>query len=327
MTQPAIEIRNLDKRYGAVHALRSVSATVPAGPVGLLGPNGAGKTTLLKLLLGMLAPSGGEAKIAGLNPASRKERLAIRQKVGYMPESDCLVPGMSAVELVALLGRLSGMPAPDAMTRAHEVLDYVGTGEERYRKNEEYSTGMKQRIKLAQALVHDPPILLLDEPTNGLDPQGRKFLLELVADLGRNQGKHVLLCTHLLPDVERTCDHVIVMNQGSVIEQGSIAGLTETKANVVHVAIQATTEELHAQFIARIREQGHRIQGVNGNTLHLLFDQEDVPMDGFFELARSTGVVLTHIVPQRSTLEDAFLKALESDNNGVVTVPTGGETA
>ncbi|MDF1837317.1 MAG: ABC transporter ATP-binding protein [Planctomycetota bacterium] len=323
MTQPAIEIRNLDKRYGKVHALRSVSVTVPAGPVGLLGPNGAGKTTMLKLLLGMLAPSGGEAKIAGLNPTSRKERLAIRQKVGYMPESDCLIPGMSAVELVALLGRLSGMPAPDAMTRAHEVLDYVGTGEERYRKNEEYSTGMKQRIKLAQALVHDPPILLLDEPTNGLDPKGRKFLLDLVADLGRKQGKHVLLCTHLLPDVERTCDHVIVMNQGSVIEQGSIANLTETTANVVHVAIQATSEESRTQFIARVREHGHKVQGVAGNTLHLLFDQDEVPMDGFFELARSTGVVLTHIVPQRSTLEDAFLKALEQDNNGTMPVTTG----
>jgi ABC-2 type transport system ATP-binding protein len=313
MTQPAIEILNLDKRYGRVHALRSISVSVPAGPVGLLGPNGAGKTTMLKLLLGMLAPDGGEAKIVGLNPANRKERLAIRQKVGYMPESDCLIPGMSAVELVALLGRLSGMSGPDAMTRAHEVLDYVGTGEERYRKNEEYSTGMKQRIKLAQALVHDPPILLLDEPTNGLDPQGRKFLLDLVADLGRNQGKHVLLCTHLLPDVERTCDHVIVMNQGSVIEQGSIAGLTETTANVVHVTLQAASDENRAAFAARIREQGHEIQAVQGNIMHLLFDAENVPMDGFFDLAQSCGVTLTHIVPQRSTLEDAFMKALDSD--------------
>lgn len=325
MTEPAIEIRNLDKRYGNVHALRSISLSVPAGPVGLLGPNGAGKTTMLKLLLGMLAPSGGEAKIAGLNPTSKQERLAIRQRVGYMPESECLVPGMSAVELVALMGRLSGMPAPDAMTRAHEVLDYVGTNEERYRKNEEYSTGMKQRIKLAQALVHDPPILLLDEPTNGLDPKGRRFLLDLVADLGRNQGKHVLLCTHLLPDVERTCDHVIVMNQGSVIQQGRIADLTETKANLVHVSFKPPSEDSRERFIAGVRERGHSIQSVEGNTLHLLFDRLDEPMDSFFDLARSSGVVLTHIVPQRSTLEDAFMKALDSDMNGSETVSTGGE--
>ncbi|MEZ5974229.1 MAG: ATP-binding cassette domain-containing protein [Planctomycetota bacterium] len=153
MNPTAIEIRGLHKHYGSVHALRGVHLVLPSGTVGLLGPNGAGKTTLLKLLLGMLAPDGGQARIADLDPAKASERLAIRQRVGYMPESDCLVPGMSAVELVALMGRLAGMPRTDAMTRAHEVLDYVGTGEERYRKNEEYSTGMKQRIKLAQALV------------------------------------------------------------------------------------------------------------------------------------------------------------------------------
>jgi ABC-2 type transport system ATP-binding protein len=327
MTETAIEIRNLDKRYGAVHALRSISVSVPAGPVGLLGPNGAGKTTMLKLLLGMLAPDGGEAKIVGLNPALSKERLAIRQKVGYMPESDCLIPGMSAVELVALLGRLAGMPGPDAMTRAHEVLDYVGTGEERYRKNEEYSTGMKQRIKLAQALVHDPPILLLDEPTNGLDPKGRKFLLDLVADLGRNQGKHVLLCTHLLPDVERTCDHVIVMNQGSIIEQGTIAGLTQNASNVVHVTIGAASDAAREDFAARVSAQGHVIQSVDGNTLHLLFQEESVPMDRFFALAQQSGVVLTHIVPQRSTLEDAFMKALNSDADAARGVQAGGPAA
>ncbi len=324
MTQAAIEIRGLDKHYGKVHALRSVSVTVPPGAVGLLGPNGAGKTTMLKLLLGMLTPDGGEAKIVGLNPTSLKQRLSIRQKVGYMPESDCLIPGMSAVELVALLGRLSGMPGPDAMTRAHEVLDYVGTGEERYRKNEEYSTGMKQRIKLAQALVHDPPILLLDEPTNGLDPKGRKFLLDLVEDLGRNQGKNVLLCTHLLPDVERTCDHVIVMDQGSVIETGSISGLTETTANVVHVTYKAPSAEAGQAFAAKVGEQGYTIKSSDAQTLHLLFEEEGVSMDSLFQVASATNVLLTHIVPQRSTLEDAFMKALDKDQSPLQ--PTAGES-
>ncbi|HPF15926.1 MAG TPA: ABC transporter ATP-binding protein, partial [Planctomycetota bacterium] len=265
MNTPAIQIHDLHKHYGKVHALRGVTVTVPSGAVGLLGPNGAGKTTLIKLLLGMLAPDSGSARIAGLDPSDKHARLAIRQRVGYMPESDCLIPGMSAVEIVALLGRLTGMPATDAMTRAHEVLDYVGTGEERYRKSDEYSTGMKQRIKLAQALVHDPPILLLDEPTNGLDPKGRRSLLDLVADLGRNQGKNVLLCTHLLPDVGRTCDHVLVMNHGEVVKQESIANLTATSASVLELAVEGDVQAL----IAALEREGHRIQLREGGSLEV----------------------------------------------------------
>src|SRR5262249_29170102 len=151
------------------------------GPIGLLGPNGAGKTTLLKLLLGLLEPDSGSARIAGHDPRTASGRIALRRDVGYMPEGDCLIPGLSSVELVATLGRLAGLSAVDALTRAHEVLDYVGLDESRYRPADGYSTGMKQRLKLAQALVHDPALLLLDEPTNGLDPRGRKHMLDLVA--------------------------------------------------------------------------------------------------------------------------------------------------
>ncbi|MEZ6004203.1 MAG: ABC transporter ATP-binding protein [Planctomycetota bacterium] len=307
MNPTAIEIRGLHKHYGSVHALRGVHLVLPSGTVGLLGPNGAGKTTLLKLLLGMLAPDGGQARIADLDPAKASERLAIRQRVGYMPESDCLVPGMSAVELVALMGRLAGMPRTDAMTRAHEVLDYVGTGEERYRKNEEYSTGMKQRIKLAQALVHDPPILLLDEPTNGLDPKGRRFLLDLVADLGRNQGKHVLLCTHLLRDVERTCEHVVVLKGGQVVQQGDLADLTAANQAVVRVTVTGDS----AGLVQHLREQGSLVQPVRDGVFDLTMAGAPLTGDDLVLAAARHRTVLTGLEPQRTTLEQAFLAALE----------------
>ena len=169
MSEPIIVLEGLEKRYGSIRALEGLTLELQPGPIGLLGPNGAGKSTLIKLLLGQLEPSGGRARIAGYDPTRRSERLALRRFIGYMPESDCLIPRMNGVEIVTTLGRLTGLTARDSITRAHEVLDYVGLDEERYRGLDEYSTGMKQRLKLAQALVHDPELLLLDEPTNGLD--------------------------------------------------------------------------------------------------------------------------------------------------------------
>ena len=220
---PVIRLAGVTKVYrGNVRALDGLSADVPAGPVGLLGPNGAGKTTLIKLLLGLLEPDGGEALIAGLDPRRRTDRLEIRRRVGYMPESDCLLPGRTGIELVAMLGRISGLAAEDAMTRAHEMLDYVGLEDQRYRTLEQYSTGMKQRLKLAQALVHDPDLLLLDEPTAGMDPPGREGMLELVRDISRNKGIHVILSTHLLPDVEETCSHVVVLKDGAIADQRDV---------------------------------------------------------------------------------------------------------
>jgi ABC-2 type transport system ATP-binding protein len=172
MTEPVLELRELAKSYGSVRALDGLTLRVEPGAVGLLGPNGAGKTTLIKLLLGLLRPERGSARVLGLDPAERRERLEVRRRVGYMPEGDCLIPGMTAVELVTTMGRLAGMSYRDSITRTHEVLDYVGLEEARYRGLDEYSTGMKQRLKLAQSLVHDPPFLLLDEPTLGLVPRG-----------------------------------------------------------------------------------------------------------------------------------------------------------
>src|SRR5213595_100998 len=225
---PVVTLEGVTVMYATHAALSEVTAAFPAGAVGLLGPNGAGKSTLIKALLGFVVPTRGRMRVLGLDVAQAP--LEIRARIGYMPESDAQMPGMSAVSFVAYCGQLAGLPAADAMQRAHEVLYYVGLGEARYRNVETYSTGMKQRIKLAQALVHDPDLLFLDEPTNGMDPKGRDEMLDLVRDLGHNKGVSLILSSHLLPDVEYCCDHVVVMDQGRIAASGPIAALSSRAA-------------------------------------------------------------------------------------------------
>src|SRR5688572_23539060 len=233
---PVVECDRVTVRYGKNVALQDVSTIFLPGAIGLLGPNGAGKSTLLKALLGFLKPESGTMTVLGLDVA--KSPLEIRARLGYMPESDAHIPGMNAVSFVAYCGQLAGLPAADAMQRAHEVLYYVGLGEARYRNLETYSTGMKQRIKLAQALVHDPDLLFLDEPTNGMDPKGRDEMLELIRDLARNKGVNLILSSHLLPDVEYTCDHVVVMDKGTVAAQGPIKDLKGPAGRVFELRIK-----------------------------------------------------------------------------------------
>lgn len=315
--EPMVRLKGLVKHFGDVHALRGVDMDLPRGPVGLLGPNGAGKTTMIGLLLGLLEPTSGEARVAGLSPTTRRARIAIRRRVGYMPESDCLLPGMSGVELVSTLGKLTGLSRQDAMTRAHEVLDYVELEEARYRPLDGYSTGMKQRLKLAQALVHDPDLLLLDEPTNGLDPKGRRHMLSLVEDLGRNQGKNVLLCSHLLPDVEKTCDHVVVLVKGRTVLQGAIAELTAAEAT--RIAIE--TEEPSPEFQSTLQKAGYvceRDQTDHGAPENPQRFIATLPShlgdaDELLGLAAQEGAVLRSLAPVRSTLEQVFLRAVDGD--------------
>jgi ABC-2 type transport system ATP-binding protein len=302
MAGPIAILERLTKRYGSVRALDELSVEIGAGPVGLLGPNGAGKTTLLKLLLGLHRPDGGRLSVLALDPSTARGRLAVRRAVGYMPEGDCLIPGMSAVELVATLGRLSGMRARDALMRSHEVLDYVGLEEARYRGSEEYSTGMKQRLKLAQALVHDPPFLLLDEPTNGLDPKGRREMLALVHDLGHAQGKNLLLCSHLLPDVEQCCDAVVLLYRGRLLCAGAIAELTAAEEPAFEV--EASEPERLAEALELA---GHAVRRA-GQGLSCRLAGADA--DELFALADASGVVVTRVAAQRASLEDVFLGAL-----------------
>src|SRR5579862_6089943 len=236
----AVALDHVTVTYGTNRALRDVSAVFPKGAVGLLGPNGAGKSTLIKSLLGFVPPDSGTLQVLGLDVATRP--LDVRARLGYMPENDGHIPGMNAVTFVAYCAQLAGLPKADAMQRAHEVLYYVGLGEARYRNVETYSTGMKQRIKLAQALVHGPKLLLLDEPTNGLDPAGREEMLKLVQSVSHGKGLHVIICSHLLPDIERTADRVIVMTKGTLRAQGLIRDLKKIEGHPVDVELREDSQ-------------------------------------------------------------------------------------
>src|SRR5215208_6807889 len=247
-----VRLANVSVRYGRNFALRDVAATFETGAVGLLGPNGAGKSTMIKSLLGFVKPDQGQMTVLGLDVATSP--LEIRARIGYMPENDAHIPGMNAVSFVAYCGELAGLGAVDAVQRAHEVLYYVGLGEARYRNVETYSTGMKQRIKLAQALVHDPDLLFLDEPTNGMDPKGRDEMLELIRDLGHNKGVNLILCSHLLPDVEYTCDHLVVMDKGAIAASGPIDALKQPRGRVYELRVKMA-DDLDL-FVEQLRGDG-----------------------------------------------------------------------
>jgi ABC-2 type transport system ATP-binding protein len=302
---PTVTLESVTVAYGSNTALRDVTASFPAGAVGLLGPNGAGKSTMIKSLLGFLVPSRGRLRVLGLDVAEAP--LDIRARVGYMPESDGHIPGMNAVSFVAYCGELAGLPRVDAMQRAHEVLFYVGLGEARYRNVETYSTGMKQRIKLAQALVHDPDLLFLDEPTNGMDPKGRDEMLELVRDLAHNKGVNLILSSHLLPDVEYTCDHVIVMDKGSIATAGPIAALKQPRGRVYELRVKSSGP-LDA-FLERLRTAGLDCHATDEDVMRVF-----VPGAGgareIFALAAADRVQVRHLRPSVSTLEDVFAKAV-----------------
>lgn len=299
-----IRTQNLEKRYGKVTALRGVTLAVEPGIVGLLGPNGAGKSTLLGVLLGQVPATAGSASVLGFDVFRQQRR--IRKRIGFMPENDCLIGGLSGIGYVHYCGRLAGMGHADAMQRAHEVLDYVGLGEARYRPAEEYSAGMKQRLKLAQALVHDPDLLFLDEPTNGMDPQGRAVMLELIRDLGRC-GISVLLSSHLLPDVERVCARVIIMGGGEVLTEGDIRDMRAPHPTRYTVRWSGGPGAAFAEALAQ-RNVAVSATDDQGGLMIELPAPDLQPL--VFEAARSAGVRVCGLSPERSSLEAMFMKAI-----------------
>jgi ABC-2 type transport system ATP-binding protein len=239
----------LTKTYGGgVTALADLTVAVDAGVIGLVGANGAGKSTFIKIMLGLLPPSSGSVRVFDLDPVTQTDR--VRARVGYMPENDCLPPDVSAAEFVTHLARMSGLPKTAARERASEALRHVGLYEERYRQIGGYSTGMKQRVKLAQALVHDPDLLLLDEPTNGLDPAGRDAMLALVHRIGNEFGISVVVCSHLLGEVERICDSLIAIEGGRLLRADRISSMTEA-SDILAVEVADGTDELAAALIER----------------------------------------------------------------------------
>ncbi len=301
---PVVTLDNVTVVYGKNAAMRDVSTTFAAGAVGLLGPNGAGKSTMIKALLGFVVPARGQMRVLGLDVAASP--LDIRARVGYMPENDAHIPGMNAVSFVAYCGELAGLPRVDAMQRAHEVLFYVGLGEARYRNVETYSTGMKQRIKLAQALVHDPDLLFLDEPTNGMDPKGRDEMLELVRDLAHNKGVNLILSSHLLPDVEYTCDQVVVMDKGAVVAAGGIDALKQPRGRVYELRVKAGDTEA---FLQRLRAAGLDCHATDEDVMRVFVPGQGGAQE-LFALASTAHVQVRHLRPSVPTLEDVFAHAV-----------------
>jgi ABC-2 type transport system ATP-binding protein len=311
MSDAIVTLDRVNVTYGTNRALKDVSAAFHAGAVGLLGPNGAGKSTMLKALLGFVKPDQGSMRVFDLDVAQKP--LEIRARLGYMPETDAHIPGMNAVTFVAYCGQLAGLSFTDAMQRAHEVLYYVGLGEARYRNVETYSTGMKQRIKLAQALVHDPDLLFLDEPTNGMDPKGREEMLELIRDLAHNKRVNLILSSHLLPDVEYTCDRVIVMDKGAVVAQGPIGELKGPAGRVFELRIKG---DLRA-FLEVLHGVGLETHNTDDDVLRVFVPGDAAPRLGaandqqaLFALASSHGVQVRHLRASLPTLEDVFAKAV-----------------
>ena len=304
----SVVLDHVSVSYGRQAALRDVSAVFPTGAVGLLGPNGAGKSTMLKSLLGFITPTAGRLEVLGLDVAHRA--MDIRRRLGYMPESDGHVPGMNAVTFVAYCGQLAGLPKTDAIQRAHEVLYYVGLGEARYRNVETYSTGMKQRIKLAQALVHDPDLLFLDEPTNGMDPKGREEMLELVRDLSHNKGVSLILSSHLLPDVEFTCDHVVVLDRGAIAASGTIDELKGPAGRVYEVRVKGDA----VLFLGRMRQAGLECHETDDDVLRVFVPGEPgepgEDQRRISEIARDCRAQVRHLRPSLPTLEDVFARAV-----------------
>lgn len=301
---PIIETVGLSQSYGPVQVLHDVSVSIGPGATGLLGPNGSGKSTLLRTILGLLPLRTGSARVLGLDSGS--QQLAIRRRIGLVPESDCLIPGMNAVEMTTYAGQLVGMNRTDAIERAHEVLYYVGLGEARYRELEGYSQGMKQRLKLAQALVHDPDLLLLDEPTNGMDPPGREAMLKLIRDVSQTKGVSVVLSTHLLPDVEQTCDHVVVLKAGRVAETRPVARELLEAGRIFDLrgrgdfATLAATLQAQGHAVNPIRD-GLRVTLAPGHHIEAIF----AAMRGQIE-----SVQVRHLIEAGRSLQDTFIEAI-----------------
>src|SRR5258706_12861670 len=302
-----VSLENVTVLYGRSNrALSEVTTTFGRGAVGLLGPNGAGKSTMIKSLLGFVVPTQGRMRVLGLDVAASP--VEIRARIGFMPENDARIPGLNAVSFVGYCGELAGLPRADEIQRAHEVLFYVGLGEARYRNVDTYSTGMKQRIKLAQALVHDPDLLFLDEPTNGMDPKGRDEMLDLIRDLAHNKGVSLILSSHLLPDVEYTCDDVVVMDKGRIATAGPIDALKQPRGRVYELRVKTPTGDLEP-FTGELRAAGLECHATDEDVMRGF-----VPGDGgaqqLFALATAERVQVRHLRPSVPTLEDVFAHAV-----------------
>jgi ABC-2 type transport system ATP-binding protein len=302
MNPAAISAATLGHAYGDVVALHHLDLDVPPGPIGLVGANGAGKTTLIKILLGILTPTTGSVQVLGVDPA--EDLITVRSRIGYMPEGECLPKDQTAADFVSYAAELAGVPPHESRQRASDILTMVGLHEERFRYFGDFSTGMKQRAMLAQAIVHDPEMVFLDEPTAGLDPAGREEMLELIGRLG-GFGINVLVSSHVLPDIERTCDWVVMLDGGQVLRSGPLTGLTET--GVVELEVVAGIE----QVAAELRRMGAEVDAI-GEVLTITSSPGD-PFLAARDALATTGVALRRLGARATTLEDIFLGEAPGD--------------
>lgn len=305
---PLISAGNLTRRFPGVTALDALDLELEPGIIGLAGANGAGKTTLIKILLGLLEPTAGTSSVLGFDPL--RNPVELRRFVGYMPEHDCLPSDITATEFVSHMARLSGLPSTAARERTAETLRHVGLYEERYRPIGGYSTGMKQRVKLAQALVHDPRLLLLDEPTNGLDPTGRDEMLEIIRRIGTAFGIAVLMSSHLLAEIERVCDYVVVLDAGRLHSAGPI-GRFSYREEVLAVEVAAGVEEL-ARSLAR-----HGLKVTSDERLLFVVLTDGSAYDLIRDTVAEMGLALVRLEQRRQGLEQLFRNGAASVTNAV----------
>jgi ABC-2 type transport system ATP-binding protein len=307
---PAIELDGLSVELGGRPVLVDLHASLSGRAIGLLGPNGAGKTTLLRTLLGFYPTTAGGAKVLGLSLADRGKEL--RADIGYMPENDAYIAGMTAVHFVRLMAELSGLPPEPALERAHEALFYVGLGEARYRKLGTFSTGMKQMVKLAQALVHGPRLLMLDEPTNGLDPPARKRMLDLVADIRKRGETRIVVSSHLLRDVESVCDEVLILKQGRIAASCDLEAERGANRSFVEIELNVPNDD----FAAELTALGCELAVAAAGRLKLVLPEGRSVRD-LYSVADRLGVGIRHLDLKRDSLQDIFLRAMEGRHGGV----------
>jgi len=307
-TSEVIGLERLCKSFGKIPVLRDVSLSIGPGVTGLLGPNGAGKSTLIKILLGLLRANSGTGHVLGHRLG--KESRAIRERVGFMPEDDCYLPALTGVECVQFSARLCRLPGLEALRRAHEILDFCGAGQERYRTAETYSTGMRQKLKFAQALVHDPPLLILDEPTAGLDPEERDAMLSRIRVLAQRENKSVVLCTHILQDVQAVCDSVIILGSGRVRVAERLEVLAQRESPAVQVRTIGSTVALQGALERRglsveIAHDGQlSIEGAGVDNVRLVWDS-----------IRDSQAVIRSLTPAQNSMEAIFLQAVQEDSD------------
>ena len=300
MGDAIIAASGLSKSFGSVQALQDVDLEVPPGRIGLVGANGAGKTTLIRILLGMLAPSDGSAQVFGID--AQRHPLGVRSRVGYMPEGDCFPPDQSAADFISYSAELGGLPSSESRQRASEVLSLVGLAEERFRNLGEFSTGMKQRAKLAQAIVHSPDLVLLDEPASGLDPDGREDMLNLINRLS-DFGMSVVFSSHVLSDIERTCDWVVILNEGRLLRNEPLAEIQASNA------VRVVVLDDPAPVVEALTIRGASVS-VSDRTLEVEMDDADLFVM-IRDILADTGVGLRSLGAKQATLEDVYLAVEE----------------